>query len=46
MVTTLHLILKVCELHYELFTGMNNMLFDGCPLDQYDEDELAKILER
>ena len=28
------------------FTGMNNMLFDGQPLDHYDEDELAKILER
>ena len=28
------------------FTSMNNMLFDRCPLDQYDEDELAKILER
>ena len=22
------------------------MPFDGCPLDQYDEDELAKLLER
>ena len=28
------------------FTGMNNMLFDGHPLDHYDEEELAKILER
>ena len=28
------------------FTGMNNMLFNGHPLDQYDEDELTKILER
>ena len=28
------------------FMGMNNMLFDGHPLDQYDEDELARILER
>ena len=27
------------------FTGMNNMQFDGCPLDQYGEDELAKILD-
>ena len=37
--TTLHLLMNY-------FTGMNNMLFDGHPLDQYDEDELAKILER
>ena len=28
------------------FTGMNYMLFDGHPLDQYDENELAEILER
>ena len=28
------------------FTGMNNMLCDGHPLYQYDEDELTKILER
>ena len=25
---------------------MNNMLFDGQPLDHYDEEELAKIFER
>ena len=28
------------------FTGMNKMLFDGHPLDQYDENELAQILQR
>ena len=39
---TLHLLLKV----FPLFYGYDNMLFDGQPLDHYDEEELAKILER
>ena len=46
MVTTLYLFLKYVSYIMGYFTGMNNMLFDGDPLDQYDENELAEILER
>ena len=46
MVTNLHLLSKYVSSIMSYCTGMNNMLFDGHTLDQYDEDELAEILER
>ena len=42
MVTTMHLFLKYVSYIMGYFTGMNNMLFDGHSLDQYDERNWLK----